>query len=339
MSVTVYFPAALEVTAEFSNSSIAVEVEFAAPLEVAVTIGIGSTGTLDHSKLTEESRAMGGQHPIGAITGLAELLPTPDQLKAMDLASLPSIDNPFATVNDIPEIPAIPTKTSQLENDSNFITADDIPAIPTKTSELENDSGFITSAAIPTNASQITVDTPFTPANTPVVAGISAQVAFEKVQGQINDIKDNYLLKYTVPSNVASITLSVDKNNANFNFVEGDKIEIIYKLINSEDTIERFRINENTSLIYVRETVVNSSAWIISGTAGVEQFGFIDLLLLGNEALGSLINNTETAATSRAITKYGLKTVGLGAGISSFTFYVTSGTINQNSVIIIKKIK
>jgi hypothetical protein len=39
MSVTVTLPAALEVTAEFSNSSIAVEVDIATPLEVAVTIG------------------------------------------------------------------------------------------------------------------------------------------------------------------------------------------------------------------------------------------------------------------------------------------------------------
>lgn len=36
----------------------------------------------------------------------------------------------------------VPTKTSQLTNDSGFITASDIPTIPTKTSQLENDSNF-----------------------------------------------------------------------------------------------------------------------------------------------------------------------------------------------------
>ena len=35
----------------------------------------------------------------------------------------------------------IPTKTSELDNDSGFVTSEDIP---TKTSELDNDSGFIT---------------------------------------------------------------------------------------------------------------------------------------------------------------------------------------------------
>lgn len=40
---------------------------------------------------------------------------------------------------------SIPTKTSELKNDSGFITSD---AVPTKTSELTNDSGFITSAPV-----------------------------------------------------------------------------------------------------------------------------------------------------------------------------------------------
>ena len=37
----------------------------------------------------------------------------------------------------------IPTKTSDLTNDSGFITEEDIPTIPTKTSQLTNDSGFL----------------------------------------------------------------------------------------------------------------------------------------------------------------------------------------------------
>lgn len=43
----------------------------------------------------------------------------------------------------------VPDSTSDLINDSGFITADDIPPVPTKTSELENDSGFITAEDIP----------------------------------------------------------------------------------------------------------------------------------------------------------------------------------------------
>lgn len=53
-------------------------------------------------------------------------------------------------INNI-EIPTVPTKTSELENDSKFITIDDVPevTVPTKTSELTNDSGFITINDVP----------------------------------------------------------------------------------------------------------------------------------------------------------------------------------------------
>ena len=70
-------------------------------------------------------------------------------------------DSDFITQADIPEIP---TKTSELENDSGFITSADIPEVPTKTSQLDNDSGFITSADIPevpTKTSELQNDSGF----------------------------------------------------------------------------------------------------------------------------------------------------------------------------------
>ena len=42
--------------------------------------------------------------------------------------------------------PTIPSKTSDLQNDSGFVTS---ASVPTKTSDLQNDSGFITSSDIP----------------------------------------------------------------------------------------------------------------------------------------------------------------------------------------------
>jgi hypothetical protein len=41
------------------------------------------------------------------------------------------------------EIPTVPTKTSELTNDSGFVTEEDIPTVPTKTSQLTNDSNFV----------------------------------------------------------------------------------------------------------------------------------------------------------------------------------------------------
>ena len=52
--------------------------------------------------------------------------------------------------NDLTNKPDIPDATSDLTNDSGFITAADIPDIPENTSDLTNDSGFITAADLPT---------------------------------------------------------------------------------------------------------------------------------------------------------------------------------------------
>ena len=64
----------------------------------------------------------------------------------------------FSRSKLIEVIGMIPTKTSELQNDSGFIISADIP---TKTSQLQNDSGFITSANIPTKTSQLQNDSGF----------------------------------------------------------------------------------------------------------------------------------------------------------------------------------
>lgn len=55
-------------------------------------------------------------------------------------------DTGFITEENLPEMPEVPTKTSELVNDSGYITDEDVPK---KVSELENDSGFITTNDIP----------------------------------------------------------------------------------------------------------------------------------------------------------------------------------------------
>ena len=42
----------------------------------------------------------------------------------------------------------VPTKTSELTNDSGFVRSVDVPSVPDKVSELENDSGYITDSAL-----------------------------------------------------------------------------------------------------------------------------------------------------------------------------------------------
>ena len=50
---------------------------------------------------------------------------------------------------------AIPTKTSDLTNDSNFAT---VSQIPTNNNQLTNGAGYITSASLPTKVSDLTND-------------------------------------------------------------------------------------------------------------------------------------------------------------------------------------
>ena len=60
--------------------------------------------------------------------------------------------------DDLSDKPNIPTKTSQLTNDSGFATG----TIPTKTSQLENDSGFIVGGNyLPISGGTVTGDTTF----------------------------------------------------------------------------------------------------------------------------------------------------------------------------------
>jgi len=53
---------------------------------------------------------------------------------------------------------AIPSKVSELDNDAGYITMSAIPAIPSTTSDLDNDSGFITASAIPSQISSFEND-------------------------------------------------------------------------------------------------------------------------------------------------------------------------------------
>lgn len=68
-----------------------------------------------------------------------------------DIKNKPSAFHPSAhrhNASEIDNLPEVPTKVSQLDNDNNYITSEDIPSVPTKTSDLTNDSGFVVSEVI-----------------------------------------------------------------------------------------------------------------------------------------------------------------------------------------------
>ena len=59
----------------------------------------------------------------------------------------------------------LPTKTSDLVNDSGFITASQVPPVPSNLSDYNNDVGFITASAIPSNISAFNNDVGYITAN------------------------------------------------------------------------------------------------------------------------------------------------------------------------------
>lgn len=76
---------------------------------------------------------------------------------------------------DLTNLPVIPTRTSELENDSGFLVEVDLP---TKTSQLENDSGYITAEAVPTKVSQLENDSGYlTETDQPIISIDGGNVA------------------------------------------------------------------------------------------------------------------------------------------------------------------
>ena len=95
-----------------------------------------------------------------------------------------------ADVGALPDSTTIPTNTSDLNNDSGFITAAQAPVqsvngqtgsvtitVPTKTSDLNNDSGFITAAQAPVQSVNGMTGAVTVPTNTPTEVSITLNTA------------------------------------------------------------------------------------------------------------------------------------------------------------------
>ncbi len=124
--------------------------------------------------------------------------------------------------NDLTNKPTIPTKTSNLTNDSGYITKNvndltyytktsDLPTIPTKTSDLDNDSGFInntvnnlTNYTLTTNLSTVATSGSYNDlSNKPTIPDVSNFIT--------KDV--NNLTYYTLTSNLSSVATSGSYND------------------------------------------------------------------------------------------------------------------------------
>lgn len=103
---------------------------------------------------------------------------------------------------------AVPTKTSDLTNDSGFVTSS---GIPSKTSQLTNDSGFITSSSIPTKTSQLTNNSGFITSSSVGTANLTIQKNGTTVATFSANATSAVTANITVPTQTSQLT-----NNSGF---------------------------------------------------------------------------------------------------------------------------
>ena len=163
-----------------------------------ITEGGGGGGTSDHSKL--ENRSAANQHPITAITNLQESLaskqPTISDLSTIrsnatagksasdtiatygDIVTHNAIE--FALKSEIPPMPDVPTKLSELVNDTGFITEayHDI----TKQDVIEDLDDYAKKSDIPSTDNFATKD------EIPDVSNLATNARVDEVEGKIPSI-------------------------------------------------------------------------------------------------------------------------------------------------------
>lgn len=146
---------------------------------------------------------------------------TPENLPTTSAITSYISNQGFATTSQLP------TKTSDLTNDSGFITAQNIPSIPSKTSDLTNDLGFITPSSLPTKTSDLTNDSGFiTSSDLPTYPAVPSNVSsfnndvgyitasdIPQIPSKTSDLKNDsgYITSASLPTQVSDL-----KNDSGF---------------------------------------------------------------------------------------------------------------------------
>lgn len=159
----------------------------------------------------------------------------------------------------------IPTKTSDLTNDSGFITEADVP---TKVSELTNDSGYITSAAL----------TPYSTTqqmNTAISTAVANKADRSEIPTKVSDLTNDSgfvnstqvnaaLAAYTYPSQDLYTQSDIDEMLAQISSL---KIEVVDALpsTGNANTIYLLKVRQQGNDIYQEYFWVNDAWELIGG--------------------------------------------------------------------------
>lgn len=161
---------------------------------------------------------------VNSIVGLKQNIIDSENMLSADLVDDTSATNKFVTATDITtwnnksdfsgdyddltHKPTIPTLTSQLTNDSGFLTSANIP---TKTSDLQNDSGYITNAV-----NDLTNYT------------LSSNLATVATTGSYSDLTNKPTIP-SVDSTVSTTSTNAVENQAITNYVNNLKPTLLWE--------------------------------------------------------------------------------------------------------------
>ena len=217
-------------------------------------------GSVSRAKLSSELNA-NLTAVENAVDGLQNSVRDLSNTKA-DKTTVSALSDTVALKADKTELP---TKTSDLTNDSGFITSADVP---TKVSELTNDSGYITSAALsPYSTTQ--------QMNTAISTAVANKADRSEIPTKVSDLTNDSgfvnstqvntaLAAYTYPSQDLYTQSDIDTMLAQISSL---KIEVVDALpsTGSADTIYLLKVRQQGNDIYQEYFWVNNAWELIGG--------------------------------------------------------------------------
>jgi hypothetical protein len=245
--------------------------------------------------------------------------------------------------------------------------------IPANTSDLNNDSGFITDSSLTkenivglkladspefadTQITPLAVEATYTPTVWSYLVGLfttvpkSALQHLIKLWGVVNDLadrvgllEDKIIAEITITEDVAQVTITVDKNGNPINIINGDSfiVEMEVEYVDAVDNLGRsgWRINDNSGEIYRRSSsVTNYMSSILSNQLYIKSKWMMSLF---NRDLNGIIMTIYSAdKVSYAASTTNAWTIGLATeNISRFDFVVqNTDSFKAGSKFIIKKV-
>ena len=267
------------------------------------------------------------------------------------------------------EVPEVPTKTSDLTNDSGFITEETDPVYSFEKSTLalktdltkESLTGLkitdnpefadelITGLKSDANGGDISAEiyTWFKGVYSSLVDGS----VISWIKGLVNQVKlltnrvglleNNYILKYVAPIDTTEINLNIDRYGNAFNFVEGDVLDIYLRVlpfVGLGSNRVNLQINNITSNDYIWASIILPS-FAFAGSVYYGHSGRMSLWIDNGYVAGELSGEMFVTASTYATQNYAFfLRVPVGA-ITSLRLFVanTNFPIPAGTTILIKK--